>query len=111
MFLNRSFAAAIAALAGGIIVPATGGAAQAGATAITCTNANSGTSWQISIDFDKNTVDSNPASISDREISWHDPKDGGNYTLDRKSGSLTFVASSSTGGYMLFHRCQMKNPG
>ena len=111
MFLNRSFAAAIAALAVGTIVPATGGAAQAGATAITCTNATSGTSWQISIDFDKNTVDSNPASISDREISWHDPKDGGNYTLDRKSGSLTFVASSSTGGYMLFHRCQMKNPG
>jgi hypothetical protein len=111
MFLNRSFAAAITALAVGMIVPATGGAAQAGATAITCTNSNSGTSWQISIDYDKNTVDSNPASISDREISWHDPKDGGNYTLDRKSGSLTFVASSSTGGYMLFHRCQMKNPG
>jgi hypothetical protein len=111
MLLNRPLAAAVVALASGMLVPASGGAAQAGATAITCTNPNSGTSWQISIDYDKRTVDSNPASISDSEISWHDSKDGGNYTLDRKSGSLTFVASSSTGGYMLFHRCQLKNPG
>ena len=29
-----------------------------------------------------------PASAT-REISWHDAKDGGNYTLDRKSGNLT----------------------
>ena len=57
--------------------------AAAGERAITCTNPASGASWQISIDYDKSTVDSNPARISDAEISWHDAKDGGNYTLDR----------------------------
>ncbi len=33
-------------------------------TAITCTNTASGASWQIKIDYDHNTVDSNPASIN-----------------------------------------------
>ncbi len=89
MVLNRPLAAAIAALAAGLAVPAIGAEAQPGATAITCTNPASGASWQINIDYDKATVDSNPASISDAKISWHDAKDGGNYTLDRKSGDLT----------------------
>ncbi len=53
---------------------------------ITCTNPASGASWQIKIDYDRGTVDSNPARISDAEISWHDAADGWNYTLDRKSG-------------------------
>ena len=57
--------------------------AQPGQTALTCTNPASGTSWQIKIDYDKSTVDSNPGAISDAKISWHDAKDGGNYTLDR----------------------------
>jgi hypothetical protein len=65
--------------------------AQAGVTEITCTNQTSGASWQIRIDYDRQTVDSNPASISDDEIAWRDKANGGNYTLDRKSGKLTVV--------------------
>ena len=83
--------------------------AQAGATAITCTNPASGANWQIKIDYSRNTVDSNPARISEAKISWHDAKDGGNYTLDRKSGDLTIIVASSTGGYFLHHRCKQAN--
>jgi hypothetical protein len=72
---------------------------------ITCINPASGATWQIKIDYDQATVDSNPAHVSDTEISWHDSKDGGNYTLDRKSGNLTVVTPSSTGGYFLHDRC------
>jgi hypothetical protein len=77
--------------------------------AITCTNPSSGTTWQIRVDYQKATVDTYPASITDAEISWHDASDGGNYTLDRKSGSLTVVVASSTGGYLLHHRCRLEN--
>jgi hypothetical protein len=66
----------------------------------------SGVSWQIRIDFQQRTVDSNPARISSAEISWHDATDGGNYTLDRKSGSLTVIFASSTGGYFIHDRCR-----
>ena len=83
--------------------------AQAGATEITCTNQTSGASWQIRIDYDRQTVDSNPASISDDEIAWRDKADGGNYTLDRKSGKLTVVFASSTAGHFLYHRCKLEN--
>lgn len=76
---------------------------------ITCTNPASGTTWQITIDYARATVDSNPASVSDTEISWHDAKDGGNYTLDRTTGKLTVVVASSTGGYFLHHRCRLQN--
>ena len=105
----RRLAAGIGVLAIGFAAPAIGGEAQHGETALTCTNVSSGTSWQIRIDYDKATVDSNPARISDGEISWHDPSDGGNYTLDRKSEKLTVVVASSTGGYSLFHRCKLRN--
>jgi len=109
MFLNRRLAAGIAALAAGMAVPALGGETPPGAAAITCTNPASGASWQIRIDYDKSTVDSNPARISDTKISWHDAKDGGNYTLDRESGNLTVIVASSTGGYFLYDRCRPKN--
>jgi hypothetical protein len=101
--------AGIGALAVAMAAPAVGGEAQHGEAAITCTNLASGTSWQIKVDYDKATVDSNPARISDGEISWHDPTDGGNYTLDRKSEKLTVIVASSTGGYSLFHRCRLQN--
>jgi len=84
-------------------------AAASGQIAITCTNPASGTQWQIKIDYDRSTVDSNPARISDGNISWHDPTDGGNYTLDRKSGNLTVVVASSTGGYFLYDLCKLDN--
>ena len=96
-----------AVLAAVIALPAGAARAEAGATAITCTNPASGTTWQIRIDYGKSTVDSYPARITDATISWHDAKDGGNYTLDRKSGSLTVIVASSTGGYFQHHRCRL----
>jgi hypothetical protein len=105
MFPSRLIAAALLAsiAAAGIMNPA-----QANETAITCANTTSGASWQIKIDYEKSTVDSNQASISDGQISWHDAKDGGNYTLDRKSGDLTVVVASSTGGYFIYDRCRLE---
>ena len=76
------------------------------AAAITCTNPYSGATWHISVDYDRGTVDSNPARISDVEMSWHDAKDNSNYTLDRKSGKLTVIVPSSTGGYFLYDQCR-----
>ena len=99
--------AGIAALTVGAAVSAVG--ADHGETAITCTNPVSGTSWQIRVDYDRGTVDSYPARIGDAKISWHDATDGGNYTLDRKSGNLTVVVASSTGGYFLYDRCKLEN--
>lgn len=116
MFLSRLLTVGIAAAAAGIAIPAAAPAAApgetaAGETAVTCTNPASGTSWQIRIDFAKGTVDANPARISEAEISWHDAKDGGNYTLDRKSGDLTVIVASSTGGYFVYDRCRLKPSG
>jgi hypothetical protein len=105
MFQNRILAAGIAGLAAGLVVPTINGDAWAAETAITCTNPMSGTSWQIAIDFERATVDSHRAEITEAKISWFDPTDGGNYTLDRKSGDLTAIVASSTGGYFRHGRC------
>ena len=93
----------------GFLVSWVSGDAQGGTTAITCTNLTSGTSWQISIDFDKATVDSNRAEITGAKISWFDPADRGNYTLDRTSGDLTAIVASSTGGYFRHGHCSLEN--
>jgi hypothetical protein len=110
LFRRPSTAARVAAfgLAAALATPAPAASATAkqGQAAITCTNPASGATWQIRIDYDQGTVDSNPARISDGSISWHDVADGGNYTLDRRSGALTVVVASSTGGYFLHHRCK-----
>lgn len=74
---------------------------------MTCANPTSGTTWEINIDYNHATVDDNPARISDSEISWRDRKDQWNYTLDRKTGKLTSIVASSTGGYMQFYRCRL----
>jgi len=76
---------------------------------VTSTNPHSGVTWQIRIDYDHGTVDANPARISDSEISWRDRADGANYTLDRKSGNLTVIIASSTGGFFLHDRCKLEN--
>ncbi len=76
-------------------------------TPITCTNPASGAQWQIKIDYARGTVDAHAATISATQISWRDTTDGSNYVLDRKSGNLTMVAASSTGGYFLHHRCKL----
>jgi hypothetical protein len=105
MFLIPYLAAAVALLTiTGLAAP---GRAQPHphAAMIACTNPASGATWQISIDYDHATVDANEARFSDHEISWHDGKDGGNYSLDLRSGELTVVVASSTGGYFLHDHC------
>jgi hypothetical protein len=103
----RTLAAGIAVLAFGLEAGAI--AAQPREAALTCTNVASGARWQIRIDYDRSTVDSFPARINDAEISWRDASDGGNYALDRKSGKLTVVVPSATGGYFLYHQCRLEN--
>lgn len=103
---NRRLLAGIAAVIVGAAAGPGGAATPSAATTMTCTNPVSGANWKISVDFAKSTVDANPARISDASISWHDQKDGGNYTLDRKTGKLTVIVPSSTGGYFLYDHCQ-----
>jgi hypothetical protein len=102
-----SLAAALTALTVAVSAPASNALAQRGEVAITCTNTVSGARWQIGIDYDRSTVDKNPARISDAAISWRDAKDGGNNTLDRKSGNLTVIVASSTGGAFFYARCTL----
>jgi hypothetical protein len=89
----------------GAVVPLCFGA-QSAESVFNCTNLASGAGWQIKINFQASTVDSNPARISSSTISWHDRSDGGNYSLDRSSGNLTVVIASSTGGYFIHDRCR-----
>jgi predicted trehalose synthase len=107
MFLTRHIVAVSAALLTGVAAASADGQPQAHALMVTCTNPASGAIWQISIDYSRATVDANPARISPAQISWHDAKDGGNYTLDRRSGDLTVILASSTGGYFLHQRCAL----
>jgi hypothetical protein len=109
MLRTRPLAALIGILGLGIACIAITTASLRADTAITCTNPSSGTSWQIKVDYDHNTVDSNPATINSSQISWHDADDGGNYTLDRKSGKLTVIVASATGGYFLYDQCGPQN--
>ena len=106
MFQNPVLAARVAGLVAGLAIPTVNGDGQE-STAVTCTNPTSGTSWQIAIDFDRATVDSNRAEITAAKIAWFDPTDGSNYTLDRKSGALTAIVASSTGGYFRHARCSL----
>ena len=98
-----SCAAMSAAMAGSAIA----GEAQGNSTAISCTNSVSHAGLQITVDFQKRTVNSNPARIGDAEITWHDGRENANYTLDRKTGSLQSVIPSSTGGYFLHYQCKL----
>ena len=107
MVPTHHVAAAVAVLTTCVAAAPAEAPPQQRAPVVTCTNPSSGATWQISIDYDRETVDSNPAKVSAEEISWHNAKDGGNYTLDRRSGNLTVVVASSTGGYFLHHHCQL----
>lgn len=109
MFPNRPLMAGIAVLTAGMAVLAIADGVPHAESTISCTNPASGATWQIRIDYVRGTVDSNPARISDAKISWHDARDGGNYTLDRKSGRLTVIIASSTGGYFLYDHCKLEN--
>jgi hypothetical protein len=108
LVLAQALAAGIA-LSVGVAASTNSAGAQGGEVAITCTNPASGASWQIRIDYDRSTVDSNPARISTAEILWRDAKDGWNYKLDRKSGNLTVILASATGGNFLYDRCKLEN--
>jgi len=98
----------VAVLAAGLAGSGAVAQTQAGNRVITCNNPASGASWQISIDFERQTVDSYAATISEATISWRDPRDQGNYTLDRKSGNLTVAVPSSTGGYFIHDQCKLE---
>jgi len=74
--------------------------------AVTCSNPASGATWRIHIDYDRHTVDSNPAVINDATIAWQE-SNGWRYTLDRKFGKLTVVLASSTGGNFLYDQCKL----
>jgi hypothetical protein len=80
--------------------------AKDGLATFTCTNPSSGATWQIHVDYDRHTVDSNPAGISDETITWQE-SNGWKYSLDRKSGKLTVVLASSTGGNFLYDQCKL----
>ena len=69
---TRPLAVIAAALVIGIAAPAVSAEAQHGERAFTCMNKSSGATWQIKVDYDHSTVDTNPASISDAKIAWRD---------------------------------------
>ncbi len=80
--------------------------AHADEMVLTCTNPSSGTTWEMKVDLVKHTVDSYPADISDRSLTWQDTRRGGIYEYDRISGNMTMRGPSSTGGYFLYYRCR-----
>jgi hypothetical protein len=76
-----------------------------GSLHLRCTNPASGTSWPIVVDLDHGRVDSLAATITDKRITWHDPKRG-YFDFDRATGQLQFRNASSTGGYFLHYTCR-----
>jgi hypothetical protein len=82
-------------------------AARAAGTALHCTNTTSGATWDIPVDFAHGEVDSVPAKISDRAISWEDSTLH-YYDFDRATGDLEMHVASSTGGFYLTDRCVLK---
>ncbi len=98
----------LCAIAAGALLLASAGdgrAAGSGILHLRCTNPASGASWPIVVDLDHGRVGSLPATITDRSISWHDPKQGF-FDLERATGKLQFRNASSTGGYFLYYTCR-----
>jgi hypothetical protein len=102
-----TFAISVLVIVGALIGSNRWAPSHAAAVTFKCANTSSGATWEVKVDLDRNTVDSFPALITKSNISWRDTVHGGSYDLDRSSGVLTLVNSSSTGGYMLFHRCNI----
>jgi hypothetical protein len=105
--LSRIFVAIVAGLVGAATLPAAGTASRQAAVAITCDNPYSGARWQVTIDYQKSTVDSYPADITRSAISWFDPRDGGYNSIDRASGELVTALGSSTGGWLRHNHCSL----
>jgi hypothetical protein len=95
----------VLSLAAGAAGAAEGTAARNGILRLRCTNHASGTNWVIVVDLDRHLVDSQPATITDKWVSWPDPKQG-SFDLERATGKLEFRNPSSTGGYFLFYTCE-----
>jgi hypothetical protein len=110
MYFERNLAAAVIGVCALLALPERGATTEAQATAVTCSNPVSGAHWQITIDYQKSTVDSYPADITIGEISWFDPKDGGYYSIDRQSGDLVTALGSSTGGWLRHNHCSLGKP-
>jgi hypothetical protein len=81
------------------------GSAWAAILYLRCTNSASGASWSLTVDLDHRRVDTFPATITEKWISWHDPQTGF-FDLERGSGSLQMRNASSTGGYFLHYQCR-----
>ena len=95
--------------AGALLLASAGDGAQAaaGTLRLRCTNPASGASWPVVVDLDHGRVDSLAATITDKSISWHDPKEGF-FDLDRATGKLQLRNASSTGGYFLYYACRLE---
>jgi hypothetical protein len=94
-----------AVLAGCLSWPGDGRAAEAGPMHLNCANVVGGATIAIVVDPDHQTVDSLPATVSDKWITWHDPNRG-YLDLDRSSLKLDIRIASSTGGYFLHYLCK-----
>jgi hypothetical protein len=88
-----------------LLAAGSGVAADSGSLHLRCTNPVSGTTWPVVVDLDHRLVDSLPATISDKWVSWHDPKQGF-FDFERATGKLEFRNASSTGGYFLHFECR-----
>lgn len=105
---RRQTRAAIVALLGAAVcltAVADGRAASTGTLHLRCTNDKSGAGWDIVVDLDRSRVDTQPATVTDAQITWPDPKQG-TYELERATGKLVFRNASSTGGYFLYYTCR-----
>jgi hypothetical protein len=101
-----ALAAALFAVLAGSFVGASGGrAADTGMLHLSCVNLVGGARISIVIDLDRALADSQPAKLSDKWITWHDPQRG-YLDLERASGRLDIRNASSTGGYFLHYQCQ-----
>ena len=79
---------------------------SAAVATLRCTNPYSGAMWDLTIDYDRSLADAFPAEITKTRITWRDTSHGGNYLLDRRSGTLTVTYPSSTGGFSLRDKCE-----
>jgi hypothetical protein len=104
-FRRRFLLSLVGLAAASMVLPAPADALAA-ATRLRCTNPASGASWDVVVDQDRNLVDSYPAHITEKWISWYDPTDRGYFDLERATGELTVRHASSTGGYFLYDKCQ-----
>jgi hypothetical protein len=103
--LGRVSAVALLAVLCAVLASGDASAAGGGTLHLRCANETSGASFQIVVDLDQNRVDSEPATVTDKMITWADPKQG-YFDLDRTTWKLVFRNASSTGGYFLHYACK-----